>query len=72
MVTTVRARSPEAGPSKKKRSRPTDEDEDNMEAATPPKKKPHTARKSTGGKAPRRSSVAGPSKGRGELSIEYC
>ncbi|KAF8605487.1 histone-fold-containing protein [Ceratobasidium sp. AG-I] len=68
MVTTVRARSPEAGPSKKKRSRPSDGDD--MEAATPPKKKAHTARKSTGGKAPRRSSVAGPSKGRGRAEEE--
>jgi hypothetical protein len=67
MVTTVeKGRSLEAGPSKKRRPRPSDADD--MEAATPPKKKLATARKSTGGKPPRKSSTstAGPSKSRGE------
>ncbi|KAB5592101.1 histone H3 [Ceratobasidium theobromae] len=68
MVTTVRRESsPEAGPSRKRRPRPSDEDDDDeMEAATPPKKKSATARKSTGGKHPRKSnaSTAGPSKSR--------
>lgn len=66
MVNTVRGGySPEAGPSRKRRPRPSDEDD--MEAATPPRKKStNTARKSTGGKPPRRSSTstAGPSKSR--------
>ncbi|CAE6422640.1 unnamed protein product [Rhizoctonia solani] len=63
MVTTMQS---EAGPSKR-RPRPSDEDEDeDMDATTPPRKKAATARKSTGGKAPRRTSTstAGPSKSR--------
>ncbi|CAE6424187.1 Histone H3-like centromeric protein hH3v [Rhizoctonia solani] len=66
MVTTMQS---EPGPSKR-RPRPSDEDEDeDMDAATPPPTKKAgkaTARKSTGGKPPRKSnaSTAGPSKSR--------
>ncbi|QRV73202.1 Core histone H2A/H2B/H3/H4 [Ceratobasidium sp. AG-Ba] len=61
MVTTVRGgESPQAGPSRKKRSRPSDGDGDNDAS---PRKRP-TARKSTGGKAPRKSSTTGKEKSR--------
>ncbi|KAG8721171.1 centromeric DNA-binding histone H3-like protein cse4 [Ceratobasidium sp. 394] len=66
MVTTVRREtSPQAGPSRKRRSRPSDGD-DGPEAASPPRKRhsTQTARKSTGGKAPRKASTGGQAKSR--------
>ncbi|KAG8713955.1 centromeric DNA-binding histone H3-like protein cse4 [Ceratobasidium sp. 428] len=63
MVTTIQGgASPQAGPSKKRRSRPSD----GNDAESPPRKRTtQTARKSTGGKTPRKSNAGGQAKSRG-------